>query len=966
MDLDNPSYFSLAAEERAILRRKESSSVTSLARQLTPPRGTRRELWNLLRSTSTNSADSNQELLIMGEPRLSDMDPDLAFKHPTKPNPAKRHQENGHSDLMYLPLPTSEEAADELDNDEVFISEDSARYYNFSAAKRIANGNISPRRHSIGNFSGRDRTNSVASSSKSFREDFSQMVQESEVASPIDEHSLRHKSFPRKRCLKCAKGTLTRPNNANMDDILIVSLKCSEAAALWVEYFTNYFQQISKQANRKPFKIQNLGLEDLLTNKPQEKDFHEKTSGVKLQLVVVCPSFLEFVAEHCDGVSELTKILQHDRTLALLLGVSDADLTETHKKALPTYHQWQRQSVGQDQDETFTKEFLGHAMTILSKIWKQQSSVMAQEKACFSVTPKKIRQGQNSVFVLLAYPLQKDDIVKISIERNGDLQEVKSVKRRNPYVIKITVPENLTDVTSIVNVLVEKNGSIIGSRPIKCESRLRELEQILRSSDNPVDFMCQTLGFTPADREHLDNWLVHGFQKNLPPHFNLLSNHSTPFAATVPVHKHSNEEFPTLLHFAAKFGLEKLAVQLLDCPGADVAYEIRNVFDLTPLEIAENGGFAQLSSMLRGYMNMNEVTTMYTKLKEMSLRQRSPDEDGYLAPKSVVQEFYKMCPAPRPVVHRSPLTTPSSEYGSNLYMAMSTPGHAPTASADGVPSTSAVPISESREEPNKKSDSAKKEHKSKHHKKIDVVEDKVQKELAEIINDFKNNVHSLPQVEKLVEDWKNRNDVQKSFKEKQEQLTEMRLRYEKIQQEMKNAMKKPTPFDRIKRLFSRHKSHSVEEVISTPATALNQSSRPISSLSTSSSGSSGRMSTISGCSLGDSGTHSDNEERKMMLGSSHNENDFKCELDKAIMQLNYTPVPVPKPVKFSAMHHFETIEEKPVTRPTNLPLNDQFYIQFPPNGLPVPGNEESPGNEYMNVSSTPDGHEYMNFKLPSA
>lgn len=44
------------------------------------------------------------------------------------------------------------------------------------------------------------------------------------------------------------------PKPVNMDDILIVSLKCSEAATLWVEYFASYFQQISKQANRKPFK----------------------------------------------------------------------------------------------------------------------------------------------------------------------------------------------------------------------------------------------------------------------------------------------------------------------------------------------------------------------------------------------------------------------------------------------------------------------------------------------------------------------------------------------------------------------------------------------------------------------------------------------------------------------------------------------------------------------------------------
>lgn len=138
----------------------------------------------------------------------------------------------------------------------------------------------------------------------------------------------------------------------------------------------------------------------------------------------------------------------------------------------------------------------------------------------------------------------------------------------------------------------------------------------------------------------------------------------------------------------------------------------------------------------------------------------------------------------------------------------------------------------------------------------------------EIINDFKNNVHSISQVEKLVEEWKNRNDVQKSFKEKQEQLMEMRVRYEQIQTELKTAMKKPTPFERIRKMFWKNR-HEKQEVASPilnagmPSITIVQAQRPISSLSTSSSGSSGRMSTISGCSLGDSGTHSDNEERKV-------------------------------------------------------------------------------------------------------
>lgn len=62
------------------------------------------------------------------------------------------------------------------------------------------------------------------------------------------------------------------------------------------------------------------------------------------------------------------------------------------------------------------------------------------------------------------------------------------------------------------------------------------------------------------------------------------------------------EEYPTLLHFAARNGLEKLAWQLLECPGGEYACEIRNACELTPAEMAEAAGHSKLANALRGYM----------------------------------------------------------------------------------------------------------------------------------------------------------------------------------------------------------------------------------------------------------------------------------------------------------------------------------------------------------------------------
>lgn len=46
-------------------------------------------------------------------------------------------------------------------------------------------------------------------------------------------------------------------------------------------------------------------------------------------------------------------------------------------------------------------------------------------------------------------------------------------------------------VSMLITVTVEKNGKPLGHRLVKCESRMRELDQLLRSSDNPLQFMCQ-------------------------------------------------------------------------------------------------------------------------------------------------------------------------------------------------------------------------------------------------------------------------------------------------------------------------------------------------------------------------------------------------------------------------------------------------------------------------------------------
>lgn len=99
----------------------------------------------------------------------------------------------------------------------------------------------------------------------------------------------------------------------------------------------------------------------------------------------------------------------------------------------------------------------------------------------------------------------------------------------------------------MINVRVEKNNQDLGMRPIKCESRLKELELLLKFQDMPMEFMCNSLGIVGSDRDKLDTYLMESFKRNVPPDFHLLAT---------PAQEHNNA-------FKAYRGMSKYNQNLL-------------------------------------------------------------------------------------------------------------------------------------------------------------------------------------------------------------------------------------------------------------------------------------------------------------------------------------------------------------------------------------------------------------------
>lgn len=59
------------------------------------------------------------------------------------------------------------------------------------------------------------------------------------------------------------------------------------------------------------------------------------------------------------------------------------------------------------------------------------------------------------------------------------------------------------------------------------------------------------------------------------------------------------EEYPTLLHFAAKYGLERLCLQLVEFPGGVTACDLKNCSGRTPEEIADEEKHHKVASYLK-------------------------------------------------------------------------------------------------------------------------------------------------------------------------------------------------------------------------------------------------------------------------------------------------------------------------------------------------------------------------------
>ncbi|NXD82006.1 BANK1 protein, partial [Halcyon senegalensis] len=230
------------------------------------------------------------------------------------------------------------------------------------------------------------------------------------------------------------------------------------------------------------------------------------------------------------------------------------------------------------------------------------------------VLPGRIScENPGEIFILL-----KDEIddETLEIEFIADNQRIRiqpaSWNKKVKYVKALDFP------AGPVYVNVYCGGVIKTTVQIEYYTALEEIEHIFKKVADPVAFTCQALKFSSVEK--LDNVLTFLLKSKISAYeFNL-------FQSEEEHRQQANshlEEFPTLLHCAARFGLKNLATFLLNCPEATWACKITNKYGDDPAGIAAKHGHRELRNLIKE-LSMNTADNVTTCEEE------AEDDDIYI------------------------------------------------------------------------------------------------------------------------------------------------------------------------------------------------------------------------------------------------------------------------------------------------------------------------------------------------
>uniref|UniRef100_A0A3B4Z007 Phosphoinositide-3-kinase adaptor protein 1 n=1 Tax=Stegastes partitus TaxID=144197 RepID=A0A3B4Z007_9TELE len=320
-------------------------------------------------------------------------------------------------------------------------------------------------------------------------------------------------------------------------------------------------------------------------------------------VLLLTGAFLDNLCDH-----ELQEALQRllyppHRVVALLCGISEDSALEEHfidwatenptaDETEEVVSEEQKEAVLEDEEPASTGNSTGEEMSSPTHL------------TCLTVQPNRVLcGGQETLYIILTHKI--DDQVVPEVEFSSENVPAKRVSgtMENEYTISVIAPDM---PAGNISLTLHTDQSCVSLKPVTYYTKMGEVSRYLENVTDPVDFICQAFNLTTNTTESLDNMLTDSIKSRMPAAglqlFGIVQIEEDNMSAY-----QRDEELPTLLHFAAKYGLKKLTTILLQCPGALQAYSVMNKHGDYPNKLAEKSGFSDLRQFMDDFVETADM-----------------------------------------------------------------------------------------------------------------------------------------------------------------------------------------------------------------------------------------------------------------------------------------------------------------------------------------------------------------------
>ncbi|KAF7219833.1 phosphoinositide 3-kinase adapter protein 1 [Nothobranchius furzeri] len=246
------------------------------------------------------------------------------------------------------------------------------------------------------------------------------------------------------------------------------------------------------------------------------------------------------------------------------------------------------------------------SLTILMEEKKStsQENPSPSHQNCLTIQPSRVLCGEpETLFIIFSTKMHYGTAPEVEFSSENGASEKVPANVENEYTISVAAPDMPAGITSLT---LYTDQSRVSLKTVTFHTSMGEVSRYLEKAVDPVDFICQAFDLSSNATESLDTLLTDSLKSKMPEiGLQLFGVHQIE-EDNMSAYQRA-EEFPTLLHFAARYGLRKLTLLLLQCPGALQAYSVSNKNGDYPNTLAEKSGFNHLRQLLDDFVETENI-----------------------------------------------------------------------------------------------------------------------------------------------------------------------------------------------------------------------------------------------------------------------------------------------------------------------------------------------------------------------